>query len=497
LQTATVGVGLTVVTFVARRLFNQLHRFPGPKLAAITRFYTAYFDLIKYGSWVEQLENLHRKYGPVVRTGPNELHFSDPRAYAAIYNMTSKFHKDPYFYKAFGMDGCSICLTDLADARARRNVLGPLFSKKSIDQLEYLVQDKVDLLIQQLAKQKDPVNLFFALRSTSIDIISSYCFGQSYDALQHPEFRHPVLLGVDATVPMHLFLRHFQFLIPFILNLPPWLNNMLSHDSRGFNEMRDRLEGRVDELLADPSALERAEHETIFHHLLQPQEVKSKTGSGTTMQVIPKQALLEECVNLMCAGSETVGNTCAVGIFHVLNDLRVLRRLDEELDEAWADINQPMGHAALSKLPFLTAVIKESLRLAHGLVTPLPRIVGPNAVDIAGIQVPAGTAVSIGATFVHLNPELFPDPHSFNPDRWLQPNAKELDNYLVAFSKGPQACVGINLAWCELYLIFANVFRKLSLELYGTRREDFEYYAAFAPLFKGKPLRATVTPRST
>lgn len=99
--------------------------------------------------------------------------------------------------------------------------------------------------------------------------------------------------------------------------------------------------------------------------------------------------------------------------------------------------------------------------MAHGVVNGPARIVGPNSTEIGGVAIPKGvsltsqlvraysqqlprqTIVSMGATFVHNNADIFPDPFKFSPDRWLQPNSNELDTYLVAFSKGPRSCLGI------------------------------------------------------
>lgn len=93
--------------------------------------------------------------------------------------------------------------------------------------------------------------------------------------------------------------------------------------------------------------------------------------------------------------------------------------------------------------------------------------------------------VGTGATFLHLNSNVFHEPQLFSPERWLQPNSKGLHKHLVPFSKGPRMCLGIkyvwnslrlvsfssnaySLAWCELYLIFGNIFRRLDLEIYNT-----------------------------
>lgn len=99
--------------------------------------------------------------------------------------------------------------------------------------------------------------------------------------------------------------------------------------------------------------------------------------------------------------------------------------------------------------------------MAHGIVTPLPRIIGPMEADISGFVVPAGvrelapspsslmidgvpqTVVSMGATFLHKNPDIFPNPSTFQPERWLKEDSAMLEKYLVSFSKGPRSCLGI------------------------------------------------------
>jgi cytochrome P450 len=56
------------------------------------------------------------------------------------------------------------------------------------------------------------------------------------------------------------------------------------------------------------------------------------------------------------------------------------------------------------------------------------------------------TVVGISNLFVHFDPEIFPDPHAFKPERWLEAYAdanESLDHWLVAFSKGPRSCLGM------------------------------------------------------
>jgi hypothetical protein len=61
-----------------RLLLHPLARFPGPRLAAITRLYEAYYDVLQIGRYTFKIAELHRQYGPIVRISPHELHVSDP-----------------------------------------------------------------------------------------------------------------------------------------------------------------------------------------------------------------------------------------------------------------------------------------------------------------------------------------------------------------------------------------------------------------------------------
>ena len=93
---------------------------------------------------------------------------------------------------------------------------------------------------------------------------------------------------------------------------------------------------------------------------------------------------------------------------------------------------------------------------------------------------------------VHLNRDIFPEPNQFLPQRWI--DNPQLSRYLVAFSRGPRACIGINLAWAELYLVLSNVFSRYNtaddrgspkMRLYQTAGEDVEMvHDMFVPVPK-------------
>ena len=99
---------------------------------------------------------------------------------------------------------------------------------------------------------------------------------------------------------------------------------------------------------------------------------------------------------------------------------------------------------ATGNLEYLDAVLKETLRLYAPLPASEPRSLPTDSV-IDGVQIPAGTVVSMSPYTLHRNPDVFPDPLVFNPERWLgDPKAvAEMKKWFWAFSSGGRMCIGI------------------------------------------------------
>lgn len=102
--------------------------------------------------------------------------------------------------------------------------------------------------------------------------------------------------------------------------------------------------------------------------------------------------------------------------------------------------------AVVERLPYLTAVIQEGLRLHPGALTRMTRVAPDRAMVYkdrkAGreVVIPAGTPVSMTAATVQNNASVFPDPDKFEPERWVE--NPRLDKYMLAFSKGTRICLG-------------------------------------------------------
>ena len=197
-------------------------------------------------------------------------------------------------------------------------------------------------------------------------------------------------------------------------------------------------------------------HQTIFHEILNsdlPDHEKTLSRMAQDGQVT------------IVAGTLTTASALSYTVFCLLSQPDLLRLLKSELEAAIPNPNRLPQLATLEQLPLLTACIKEGLRLSNGVSSRLQRIdpersiVFTDNVKDKGKRyvLPPGTPLSMTGMLIHLDANVFPDPRVFNPDRWFE--RPGLDKYLVPFSRGTRQCVGINLAYAEIYVTLAMVFR--------------------------------------
>ena len=96
-----VSVAVALLSYLGCRVtyllvLHPLAAFQGPRLAALTGWYTLYFDAIRGGVFLQKLERLHDRYGMIVRIGPNEIHIADPTFYDTLFNFKSSIEKPKY-----------------------------------------------------------------------------------------------------------------------------------------------------------------------------------------------------------------------------------------------------------------------------------------------------------------------------------------------------------------------------------------------------------------
>ncbi|KAL2784370.1 cytochrome P450 [Aspergillus keveii] len=471
--------------------WHPLARFPGPPVAALTRLYRAYIDCSPTKSFVHTLGDLREKYGDIIRIGPNELHFFSPAAYLEIFNPNNRWDKEKSLYHSMGEDRSSFGYLTYREAKERKDILSRRLSKKAVVEGERIVEGiVVDLCKTFEQNGSKPVDLFYAFRCMAMDIITYLCFANSVDAVHAPNYEAPIILAMDASMGAFVRFKHANWYKNMIMNCPPKLSKIISPATAGLVELQTLLKKQINDLCTDPSALSKLPHNTtIYHELLRPEAYRTGTAPDSG-------SLYEESQALMFGGADTTGATLMHGSFYILRSPEVYRKMKEELISIWPEIEKPPRWEELERLPYLTAVIKESLRISPGVASPLPRVVPEGGAIIANTPIPGGTIVMHASHFIHRNPEIFSDPDEFRPERWLGEESHALDKWLLSFSRGPRSCLGQHLAWAELYLCYAHVYRKFDVEVDPSSPKELEWRDCFLPEYVGPHLRAKMRPVS-
>jgi cytochrome P450 len=353
------------------------------------------------------------------------------------------------------------------------------FSTAAVHKLEPLLHEKVNQLLTRLGSARgtgEPVPLWHAFSALTADIITSYCLPESYNHLSSPDYASTFHEVVNRTSLGTHVVKQFPYLMPLLRRLPRWLSRLLYPDMAVLVDMQCRFTSQIANLNAEIAKSD--DIGGIFTSMLEAHVPQSERST---------QRLAQEAQVLVLAGTLTTAHTLMTTTYHILTNPSILSRLRAELQDAGADAH-PLPLAKLEQLPYLTAVIHEGLRLGTGVPGPLQRVSSDTTLQFKDLAIPPGTPVSMSALLQHNNPSIFPSPETFHPQRWLPlgTEGRRLQKYLVSFSKGSRQCIGMNLAYGELYLTLAALVWRFGgeMEMWGTvfERDVQTRVDAFNPL---------------
>ena len=168
--------------------------------------------------------------------------------------------------------------------------------------------------------------------------------------------------------------------------------------------------------------------------------------------------LRDELMTALAAGHETTATALAWAFERILSTPAVYTRLREELDAIGGSAAAPERIAAL---PYLDATIKEVLRLRP--VIPVVGRVLRETTTLSGYELPAGTVVGACIYLAHRNPDVYPEPEAFRPERFLD-NPPDPVSWLP-FGGGIRRCIGAQFATYEMKIVLATMLASCDFEL--------------------------------
>jgi cytochrome P450 len=162
--------------------------------------------------------------------------------------------------------------------------------------------------------------------------------------------------------------------------------------------------------------------------------------------------LHDEVITFFIAGSNTVANTLCWALHQISRHPDVEKRLHEEVDTVLA--GRPAGYLDVRGLDYTRRTLTETLRVhTQGF---FQSRVTTRETDLGGYRIPAGATVLYSFHALHHNPDIHPEPESFDPDRWLPERASLIPRgAFMPFGTGLHGCIGEQFAWAEMIIVLA------------------------------------------
>lgn len=164
-------------------------------------------------------------------------------------------------------------------------------------------------------------------------------------------------------------------------------------------------------------------------------------------------------------GFETTASTLTFLTYNLAKTPDVQEKLLDEVDAYFARHDGKVEHETIGELTYMSACIKETLRMFAPLVR-VERVCNKDWYhEPTGLHIPKGMVIQVPIPAIHYNEEYFPDPHAFKPERFLPENKDKLNpNAFLSFGAGNHNCVGMRFAKEVIHLSLAMVLKNFSFK---------------------------------
>ena len=296
---------------------------------------------------------------------------------------------------------------------------------------------------EQNGKEFDPGQV---LMETVANVICRITFGELFDS-SHPDFQELLQLNNAAFTDTELNSQ------AFILDLFPLAKYFPFKTYKTEKKMADRMF----EILGQQLNIQRQQFEPAAEiNSLIESLIKERKAAESAVGVEEKESLLSDdyIVNtledMFSAGYETTSTTLRWAIAFLVNNPECQTEIQDKLDEVVGKDRMP-GLDDRQNLPLVQATIMETLRLGNVAETALPHYTLKDT-SLAGYRVPKDTVVIVNLGYVHLDPNCWENPTSFNPHRHIDANGQLITNSgnFLPFSAGRRVCAGEALAKVRL-----------------------------------------------
>ncbi|MFF0558746.1 cytochrome P450 [Streptomyces sp. NPDC004266] len=396
-----------------------------------------------------------REHGNVVKiaAGPPGIRatiygvFSAEGAQQVLAGESANFRKDNAFYQEIRESfGNGLLTSQDEDYLRQRRLVQPLFTKRRVDGYAAAVAAEITTLIGEWQDDEaDTVDVLHEMTRFALRAVAR------------------ILFGTDVDAAVEIVERSFPELNAYVLSRgyaplkvprdwPTPGNRKAAAVHRALYEVCDRI-------IAERRASGRAsaEGDDLLTLLVEAESAEDGSFDATELR--------EQVLIFLLAGHETTATSLGFALHLLAKHPEVLKRAHEEVDRVLGG-RTPVA-ADLDALPYVTRVLKETMRLYPAAPAIGRRAVAATVVD--GVAVPAGADVVVASWVTHRHPAYWEDPERFDPDRFTPEAEAARPRYAwYPFGGGPRACIGQHFSMLESVIALAMILQKHGLEAVDT-----------------------------
>jgi averantin hydroxylase len=452
--------GIFLSRFILQALYNvflhPLRIYPGPKLWAASAIPIAWNQLT--GREVHKVLEMHEKYGPVVRTAPDEVSYANPIVWKEAFahrQGREEFGKSDRTRVLPPNGVYGIFFAGREEHGRFRRAFSAGFSERGMQRQQSLIKGYVDMLIKGLKERAPagPLNMVDWFNWASFDIIGALAFGESFGCLEKQQ-THPWIAAVFGNVKGAAFvgaLRRVGLgkILPYIV--PKRVQDLRLQN---FQFAEDRIRSRM----------------SMGNNRGDFMDSVLQKGANKDIGGLSFEETVSNASNIVLAGSETTATLLSGVTYQLLSHPEVLKRAVQEIRTSFNSVDE-IDLFSTARLKYMLAVLDETMRVYPPVPTQPTRSAPPGGETIDGKYLPEKTVVYVAQYAMNRLEANFAKPLEFHPERFLNradPDSEFAnDNFAVfqPFSVGPRNCIGRNLAYAEMRLILARVLYEFDMEL--------------------------------
>ncbi|KAI1110083.1 cytochrome P450 [Nemania sp. NC0429] len=479
------GTLLVLGWWAVQYWMSPLRSYPGPILAGCTNWWR--LVQVMTGRYHLNILELHNKYGPIVRIGPNLLDIDMPEVIKTVYASGTNWRKTDFYQNNSLLTDGKITYTIFSEADPAKHArlwrpIAKFFGQGNVLTKEIFVDKVVEDMCQRLSASfgdKD-CDLGEWISFCTWDILGMMIFSQPFGYIDNGRDFDGTIKSTGrmndyfCKVGQLPFLDHLLDKNPIICLGPAHI-----HDARRLTieHLGERARGG--------NGHTQAGVPDFLQHFI---DAKDSNPEFTDVDIVSNS------LSILAAGADTTGLTLRNIFYHSLKNPEIYSRLESEILEA--ELGQLASYRQSRAIPYLEAVVREGMRILPAVSMLLERYVpAPGLTLPDGRIIPAGTAVGVNAYVMGRNKKVWgSDANEFRPERWLQHEDESDSAYHariqmfsaadLTFGDGARVCIGRHIANLEMYKIVATLITRFEISLVDRERE-WEVVGSWVPNQRG------------